>query len=117
MDAAAGGERQNEAIDGERAREHEKRTLSAHLECRDVCVHACSYSNPRMKQTSSHFVGPHFKKKKKGKKRGHFRLNGQGEDYSKAETFCNIDYRLWEMNVSMCHTGGCVCAANAKVCR
>lgn len=41
-------------------REHEKRTLSAHLECREVCVHACSYSNPRKKQTSSHFVGPRF---------------------------------------------------------
>lgn len=50
-------------------------------------------------------------------KRGHFRLNGQGEDYSKAGTFCYIDYRLWEMNVWMCHAGGCVSAANAEVCR
>lgn len=53
-------------------REHEKRTLFAHLECRDVCVCVCSYLNPCEKQTSSHFVGPHIYK------RGHFRLSGQG---------------------------------------
>lgn len=39
-------------------REHEKRTLSAHLECRDVFMCACSYANPCEEQTSSHFVGP-----------------------------------------------------------
>ncbi len=48
--------------------EHEKRTLSAHLECRDVCMRLCSCE----KQMSSHFVGPHIQK------RGHFRFLGQG---------------------------------------
>lgn len=43
-------------------REHEKRTLSAHLECRDVFMCACSYANPCEEQTSSHFVG--FKEKR-----------------------------------------------------
>lgn len=44
-------------------REHEKRTLSAHLECRGVCVRACSYLNPCMKKKLSHFVGPCIGKK------------------------------------------------------
>lgn len=32
-------------------REHEKRTLSAHLECRDEFMCACSYSKPCEEQT------------------------------------------------------------------
>lgn len=39
-------------------REHEQRTLSAHLECRDVFMGARSYMNPWENQMASHFVGP-----------------------------------------------------------
>lgn len=40
-------------------REHKKRTLSAHLECKGVCLCAFTLLNPREKQKPSHFVGPH----------------------------------------------------------
>lgn len=40
--------------------EHEKRTLSARLQCRGVCMCACLYLNTCIKLTSSHFVLPHI---------------------------------------------------------
>ena len=72
VDTAEEGERERERERGKMSllmesapREHEKRTLSAHLECTG-CVYMCerSYSNPCEKQTSSHFVcgTSHFKK-------------------------------------------------------
>lgn len=96
-------------------REHEKRTLSAHLSAfGSVCACVLALGSPQEANVKP-FCGTslffYFLK------RGHFRLNGQGEDYSKAGKFCYIDYRLWEMNVWMCHAGGCVSAANAEVCR
>lgn len=46
-------------------REHEKRTLSAHLESRDAFVCACSYLTPCEKQTAKPFCGTSDLQKKR----------------------------------------------------
>lgn len=79
-------------------REHEKRTLSAHLECRDVFACAGLYLNPCEKQTSSHFVGPQIlteaisTKSRITVKLGHFRFYFFEKMY---QCYCQ-------------HKGGCV---------